>query len=164
MLLRRGPGGGEADDGVSGVVGLPDVESDFLTKPFHVSVLQNHKLLVGRGFEEEGDAFCLEDRDHVLCPVDGVLRNAAVQPVGKEGVELDAEEAAFGQESAVLLDRREKVLRGLLRENDSLAAQGADFGSADVEDVTEVLQVRQRIIASRACQGISQAGSVDEKR
>ena len=135
FFRRSGPGGGEADDGVVGVVGLPDVEADFRGEGFQVVVFQDHELLVGRGFEEEGDSFFLEHGDHVLCTLDGVRGDATIEVVREEGVELDAEEAALREKGAVLLDGGEEVLRGLFCEDDGLSAEGADLGSADVEDV-----------------------------
>ena len=74
-------------------------------------------MLIGRRFEEEGDALFLEDGDHFLCAVDGIGGDAAVEVVREEGVELDAEEAALREEGAVLLDGGEEVLRGLLRKD-----------------------------------------------
>ena len=164
MVGGGGPGGGEADDGVVRVIGFPDVETDFGGKGFHLFVLEDYELLVGRGFKEEGDAFFLEDGDHVLRPVDGVRGDPPVEVVREEGVELDAQEAALRQEGAVLLDGGEEVLRRLRREDDGFAAQGADLGAADVEDVAEVLQVRQGVVAGGAREGVAQAGAVDEQR
>ncbi len=146
------------------VVGFPDVEADLGGEGFHVGVFQDYKLLIGRGFEEEGDAFFLEDGDHFLCAVDGVRGDAAVEVVREEGVELDAEEAALREEGAVLLDGGEEVLRRFLREDDGLAAEGADLGPADVEDVAEAGQVRQGEVAGGAGEGVAQAGAVDEQR
>ena len=83
---------------------MPDVEADAPGEAIHVAVLEDHKLLVGRGFQEEGDAFLLQDGDHVLRAVDGVFRDAAVEVVREEGVELDAQETALREEGAVLLD------------------------------------------------------------
>ena len=163
VFRGSGPGGGEADDGVGGVVGFPDVEADLGGEGFHVVILQDHKLLVGRGFEEEGDAFFLEDGDHVLGAVDGVRGDAAVEVVCEEGVELDAEEAALREEGAMLLDGGEEMLRGLFRDDDGFAAEGADLGSADVEDVAQAGEVRQGKVAGGAGQGVAQAGAVDEQ-
>ena len=42
----------------------------------------------------------------------------------------------------MLLDGGEEVLRGFLREDDGFAAEGADLGSADVEDVAQAGEVR----------------------
>ena len=75
---------------MGGVVGLPDVEADCAREVLHLLVFQDHKLLVGRSFEEEGDTFFLEDGDHVLGAVDGVGGDTAVEVVREEGVELDA--------------------------------------------------------------------------
>ena len=64
----------------------------------------------------------------------------------------------------MLLDGGEEVLRGLFREDDGLAAEGTDLGPADVEDVAEVLHVRQGEVAGRAGEGVAQASSVNEQR
>ena len=83
--------------------------------------------------------------------------------VREEGVELDAEEAALRQEGAVLLDGGEEVLRGLFREDDGLAAEGTDLGSADVEDIAQTGQIRQGEVAGGTGEGVAQPGAVDEQ-
>ena len=148
---------------MGGVVGLPDVEADFGGEDAHVAVFEDYELLVCRGFEEEGDAFFLENGDQVPGAVDGVGGDAAVEVVREEGVELDAEEAALREEGAMLLDGGEEVFRGFLREDDGFAAEGADLGSADVEDVAQAGEVRQGEVAGGAGQGVAQAGTIDEQ-
>ena len=164
LFRGGGPGRGEADDGVGGVVGFPDIEADFRGEGFHVVVFQDYKLLIGRCFKEEGNPFFLQHGNHFLRPVDGVRSDAAVEVVRKEGVELDAQQAALRQEGAMLFDGGEEVLRGFLRENDSFTAQGTDLGAADVEDVAEVFHVRQGEVAGGTGEGIAEAGTVDEQR
>ena len=146
------------------VVGLPDVEADFARKVFHLLVLQDDELLVGRRFEEEGDSFFLEHGDHVLCTLDGVRGDAAVEVVREEGVELDAQEAALREKGAVLLDGGKEVFRSLLCEDDGLSAEGADLGPADVKDVAQAGEVRQCKVAGGAGEGVAEPGSVDEQR
>ena len=159
-----GPARREADDGMVRIAGLPDVESDLLLQLRHPAVLQDDELLVGRGLEEEGDAFAPQDSNEVLRPLDGVRRDPAIEIVREERVELNAEQPAFCQEGAVLFHRREEVFRGSLRENDGFPAEGSDLGSADIEDIAEVFQVREGIVAGRTGQGIAQTGPVDEER
>ena len=164
MLRGGGPGSSKADDGVIRVVRLPDIEADFGGEGLQLLILQDYELLVGRSLEEEGDAFLFEHGNHVPRAVDCVRSDAPVEIVSEEGVELDAQEAALRQQGAVLLDGGEKVLRRTPGEDYGLSAQGADFGAADVEDVAEILQVRQGVVAFRACEGVAQAGAVYEQR
>ena len=55
-------------------------------------------------------------------------------------------------------------IRSLFRKDDSLAAEGADLGSANIEDVTQGGKVRQGEVAGGTGEGVTQAGAVDEQR
>ena len=47
---------------------------------------------------------------------------------------------------------------------DGFAAEGADLGAADVEDVAQAGKIRQGEVAGGAGEGVAEAGAVDEER
>ena len=65
----------------------------------------------------------------------------------------------------MLLDGREEVLRRIaLREDDGLAAEGADLRAADVEDVGEAGDGRKVEVGRRAGESVAEPRAVQEER
>ena len=84
-----------------------------------------------------------------------------IQVIGKQGVKLLAHHAGLGQESPVLLDGGEKMGRHIAPgEHQSLAAEGAHLGAADVEQVAQRHHIRQCYIRGRTHETVAQAGPI----
>ena len=136
-----------------------------MTESLHLSVLQDDELLVGGRLKGEGEAALPEDLLQLFRHGDGMLADAEVQIIREEGIELHAQQAALGQQRAVLLDGVHKMRRFVsLREDDRLTAEGADLGTADVEDIAEGSQVRQGEVRGGAGQAVAQARAVNEQQ
>ena len=94
--------------------------------------------------------------------VDGVLADAEIQVVRKQRVELQAEQAALGQQRAVLFGNGGEISRHVVLCKDcGLAEQRADLRAADVEHVAQLGQLRQGNVALRAHQTVAEACAVD---
>ena len=140
--LGGSPAGDETADGVV-MVGLSEMgEFDVSAQAFHLFVVDDYKLLVGGGVNEELIAFLLEDGFHPHGHLDGVFGEAEIEIVCEEGIELEADEGTLGDDGAVLLLDREEMLVGLaVGEDNGLATEGTDLRAADVEHVTVAGQI-----------------------
>ena len=91
--------------------------------------------------------------------------NLQIQVIGKERIKLDAKQSALGQQSSMLFDGGEEVLRGrIMGEHNCLAAQCADLGSADIEAVAVIGNIRKGHISLIAHQAIAHPGPVQIQR
>ena len=97
--------------------------------------------------------------------VDGVLADAEIQVVRKQRVELQAEQAALGQQRAVLFGNGGEISRHVVLCKDcGLAEQRADLRAADVEHVAQLGQLRQGDVTLRTHQTVAEARAVEEER
>ena len=88
-----------------------------------------------------------------------------IELVREQRLELGAEQAALGQQRAVLLHLVDEVRRRpALREDHGFAAEGPDLGAPDVEHIAEGGQLREREVVRGAHQPVAQARPVDIQR
>ena len=81
---------------------------------------------------------------------------------GEESQELETDEGSLGNDGAVLLlDGEEVLVGGAVGEDDSLAAEGAYLGAANVEDVAVAGEERQGDIALGRHEAVAETGTVD---
>ena len=150
------PAGGKADDRAGIIQTFPEAELRFLLQFIHPVIADDDENLVRERIEiERVSAFAERLSDLVSC-LDCGLSDGLVEVIGEQRIELDAEQPAFGQQGAMLLDDGEKMGNAaFFRQDDGLAQQRAAFGSADIEDITEPGQIRQGQFIGRAGQRIS---------
>ena len=110
ILRSGGPAGGEADDGVLVVQVLPEAEGDLGGEGLQLAALQHDKLLIGAGLQVEAVPFVSKYRFQTLGHLNGVAGDTEIEAVGKQGVELKAQQTALGQQGAVLLDEGKDCL------------------------------------------------------
>lgn len=92
---------------------------------------------------------------------DSILPDVQVEVVGEQRVKLQAEQAAFGQQGAVLLDNGEEMRHATtLREDDGLAEQGTAFRAADVECIGQCREVGEHGVVGRAGECVGQPRTV----
>ena len=142
---------------------LPEAELCLAFQRGQLGVFQHDEELVGGGVHKEAVALCGEALLEGVGRLDGVAADAGVEVVGEENVELDAHEAALGQQSALLLDHRHEVGRCAVGEDHGLTAECAHLGAADVKDVGEPGEVGQGHIGAFAHQRITQTCAVHEE-
>ena len=103
-----------------------------------------------------------ENRFQLHSHFDGVAAYLHVETVGEESVELQPRQTPFSHESAVHLDMGEEVFGCVSAgEDDCFAAEGTDFGSADIEYIAESGEVFKGDVGGRACEAVAEAGAVD---
>ena len=84
----------------------------------------------------------MEDAFHLHGHIDGVARQLEIEIVGEQGIELESDECALGNDGTVLLLDGEEMLVGLsVGEDDGLATEGANLGSTDVENVAVACKI-----------------------
>ena len=142
---------------------LPEAELCPAFQRGQLGVFQHDEELVGGGVHKEVAALGGEALLEGVGRLDGVAADAGVEVVGEEDVELDAHEAALGQQSALLLDHGHEVGRCAVGEDHGLAAECAHLGAADVEDVGEPGEVGQGHIGAFAHQCVAQTCAVHEE-
>ena len=140
--LGGSPAGDETADGVV-MVSLSEMgEFDVSAQPFRLFVVDDHKLLVGGGVDEELITLFLEDGFHPHGHLDGVFGKTEVEVVCEEGIELETDEGTLGDDGAVLLLDGEEMLVGLaVGENDGLTTEGTNLRAADVEHIAMAGQI-----------------------
>ena len=107
----------------------------------------------------------MQDRPQAAGHFYGMAAQVEIQPVGKEGVELDPVQPAFGQQGTALFDLGEEMLgRVVARKDDRFAAQGSHLGPADIEYIGKGGYVRERQVASFRRQAVGEPGSVKIER
>ena len=159
------PAGAEADDAVAVVGFAAEAESDSLFELFHPAVFYGEEDLVRRGVEVEGYPFGGERFFDFFCIEVGGASHLHIETIFEELVKLDAEEPAFGEERAVLLDHGEEVQDEVrVRDHDGFAEECAAFRAADIEDVCEAREVFESDVIGGAAEGVGEAGTVDEER
>ena len=161
VLFGRGPAGGQAEDGVSLVELFPETNGHYVLQFLCPFIRQDDELLVRGRRQVDLDAMFLEDGFQFFRLLDGVFPDAEVQVLREECVELDAEESPLREKRTSLLDERHEVVwLVVLCEDDRFAAEGAAFGAADVEDVAEFCDVRERHVGLFAREAVCQTGAV----
>ena len=70
---------------------------------------EDDKLLVGGRVDGQLDVVFPEDSFHAPGHVDGVARDASIEVVGEELVELQSEHTSLGEQGAVTLDGGEET-------------------------------------------------------
>lgn len=140
-------------------------EDIFVGKAANHAVGENGELLVCRRWKFQGNAFRFERVADAHGLRDGMPRQLHVQVVFEKHFELYADQPAFCQQSAVLLDHvTESGIKARRRENDGFAEECAYFRSADVEHVAKAGNVGKRQVVVAGSQSVAHACSVDEKR
>ena len=104
-----GPAGDEADDGAAVPELFPGAEADALGQRLDLGIFQNHELLIGGAFAEEGAPGLAQDAAQLVGGCDGHTSHFAVKVVSEQRVELHAEQTPLGQQGAVLLGVGEEV-------------------------------------------------------
>ena len=159
------PACGKANDAVRLVVLLPDGEVHVLGERPTLGLFDDAEALVRRGGEAGQVAVFRHRAPDGVGVADGIRADALVEPIGKQRVELEAEQPPLGEQRAVLLDDGEKVRNeSRLRNDDRLAEQRAAFRAADVEDIAQRGKVAQRYVVLRTGERIGKACAVDIKR
>ena len=93
-----------------------------------------------------------------------IFADLRVQIIGEQNVELDAQQTALCQQSALLLDHGHEVGRCAVGEHHGLAAQRAHLGAADVEHIGEPGDVGQGHVGALGHQAVAQPGTVQKQR
>ena len=146
------------------VVRPPVGEADVLRQLLHLLVGQDDELLVGGRVEIELIAVLLENLFHLHGFFYGVTGQLEVEVVGKQRLELQADECALGNDGSMLFLYGEEVLMGIaMRKHYSFAAQGSNLGTADVEDVAMASQIGEGDIIVVGHQAIAKASTVNIK-
>ena len=71
-----------------------------------------------------------------------MARQFEIEVVGEQGVELQADEGSLGNDGAVLfLDGEEMLVSLTVGEDDSLATEGTNLRTTDVEDVSVACEI-----------------------
>ena len=121
-----------------------------LGEALHLLVLKHDECLVGRGVKGELEADLLEQRAQGVGRLERGLADAQVEIVAEELVELDAQQAALGEQRPVLLDDCEEVGDEIgVGHHYGLAKQRPALGAADVEGVGKACQVGEGHIVSQ---------------
>lgn len=105
-----GPAGADADGCVTVVHPLPEGEEEVLAQPFQQFIRKNGKLLVRVALHEEAIALFTYGVADAKGLGDGVAGDVEIKIVVKKRGKLDAEQASFGQKSAMLLDAVTEVV------------------------------------------------------
>ena len=163
LLHAGGPAGGDAHDGVGVVVFFPEAELGLAFQRGQLAVCQDGEHLVRGRIHIEAVALGGKALLQPVGGVDGVLADAGVEVVGEQHIELQAHQAAFGKQSALLLDHSHEVGRGTLGEHHGFAAQGTHLGAADVEHVGELCDVGQGHVGALGHQAVAQPRAVHEQ-
>ena len=80
----------------------------------------------------------------------------------EEGLELEADEGALGDDGTMLFLDREEVLVGrAVGEDDGLTTKGANLGATDIEDIAMTGKEGKGDVALRGHEAVAKAGSVD---
>ena len=95
IFLRGGPASAEANAGVSGVHPRPVLIAKFLAQNGQLVIGDDGILLVSGGVKQQGIAVGYEDIPDLESLVDGVAGDLEVEIVGKQCVELDAQQTAL---------------------------------------------------------------------
>ena len=162
LFFGRGPACDEAAGAAPAPKGLPEAERHVAPEARKLPVRQNKKLLVGRGVQKEGIALFQKHRLQAHGHVDGMAADLPVKPVGKESVKLLAHHARLGKQRALLLDDRHEMRRHVAFGVDQrLAAQSADLGAADVENVGKLADIPQRHVGLRTHQPVAEPRPVE---
>ena len=138
MLNGSCPASGETSYESSVGQLVPNLESNLPFKGIHLFLSEDWELLIGWRIDVELNTFALKHALHFHCHVDGMLSYVKIKIVGKERVELDAQEPALGKQGSMLLDDGEELTWSVaLGEHHSLATQGANLGAANIEHITQ---------------------------
>ncbi len=163
--LARGPAGGKAHDGVRRVDLAPRLERSCPAQPLAVGMGEDDELLVGGRVDVEAVAPLGKSAAELHGHADGMAGNAQVEPVGEERVELQAQQAAFCKQGAVLLDEGEEVGEQLrVGNDDGLAEKRTHFCAADVEHVAQTGNVAKRDVGCFRREAVAQARTINEER
>ena len=99
-----GPAGGNADNGVGIIVLLPEAELGLAFQRGQLLVGQHDEHLIrGRIHEERIALFGQSLLEHGG-GLNGIFADGLVQVIGEQHIELDAQQTALCQQSALLLD------------------------------------------------------------
>ena len=94
----------------------------------------------------------------------GVAGDFEVQVIGKQGIKLQAQKPALGQHTASLLHHEAEVpLQGRVHNHHSLTEQGAHLIAADIEDVTQLGQLRKGQVTIVAGEAVAHPSPVDKE-
>ena len=147
------------------VILLPDGEVHTLGELFALLLTDDAEALVRRGGETGQIAVFRHRAPDSVGVANGVFTDALVEPIGKERVELDAEQPPLGEQRAVLLDDGEKVRNEpWLGNDDRLAEQRAAFRAADAENVAQRGKVAQCHVVFRTGERVGKARAVNIER
>ena len=147
------------------VIGLAKMrESNLLTETFSLFVVDNDKLLVSGGVDQELKTFSFEEILHPHGHSDGMLRELEIKLISEQGLELQTDECSFGYDGTVLLLNGEEVLVGFAVGKDhGLTAKGPNLRTADIEHVAVTGQIGQGDVVAGGHQTVSQTGTIDIK-
>ena len=122
---------------------------------------QNGENLIGYTGDQIRHTHFIEDTTNLVSHTNSMTGNVKVEVILKERLELNTQQAALGQHTALAFDHVTEVLSqdGIGIYN-CLAEEGANLGTADVEHVTKPCQVIQAHIIALGNQTIAQAGTV----
>ena len=133
--------------------------------PFFLRRIQYDELLVRRRIQVHLIPVRPEQVTHLHGAAHTVLPQPEIQPVREEDIELQGGQPALRKERAVLLDARKEAFRSVpTREDNRLAAEGADLRPTDVEHVAQRSKAGQVDFAGRAGQSVTEPRSVHVQR
>ena len=131
-------------------------ESDFLAKTLSLFVIDDDKLLVGRGVDVELKSFSDKERLHPHGHLDGMFGELEVEIIGEQRHKLQANKRALRYHGTVLfLDGEEMFVGFAVCEDHCLATEGTDFRTTDIEHVAVAGQIRQGDIVALSHQAVA---------
>ncbi|RCI09119.1 hypothetical protein L249_5024 [Ophiocordyceps polyrhachis-furcata BCC 54312] len=143
---------------------LPDVKHKLLLQPVDQAQGQDGKHLVRLRGGPQREAGADDGARELVGRRVGAQREVEVEVSAEELGELDAHDAALGQERAVLLDVKVKVLgETAVLDDDGFAQERAVLGAAYPEDVGQVEDVAEAEVVGDGRQGRAYAGAVHEE-
>ena len=130
---------------------------------FFLHIGENHKLLIRKALRRMESLFCKH-----LAEFHGKRIGAAscseVEIMFQQAVELQSEQPAFGEDSAVLLHVGfETLFQCIRRDHNSLAKQRPAFRSAEIENICESGEILKRNIILFRSQTVAKPCPVHEQ-
>ena len=125
---------------------------------------ENHKLLIRKALHPEWNPLFCKHLAEFHGKRIGAASCSEVEIMFQQAVELQSEQPAFGEDSAVLLHVGfETLFQCIRRDHNSLAKQRPAFRSAEIEDICESGEILKRNIILFRSQTVAKPCTVHEQ-
>ena len=139
-------------------------ENEILAELFQHRIRQDGENLIGHSGNQQGNLQLFQAAADLIRQFIRPAGDGKIQIVFHQRFKLNAQEPALGQHSPVLFDHVTEIpLEFFIGDHHRLAEQGADLGTADVENITEPCQVLQGQVVSLCRQPVAQPGAVHKQ-